>query len=85
MNSNKKQKRKYSKCTVNLNQRLSAALGEMIVTNLNSQPRADYLKTLNAENGTDAGKKVVELLEKVKGKQQQTIEEKSEKINENSQ
>lgn len=85
LHSAKKQKLRYNRATVSLSRRLATAVGEHVTTNLNEQHREQILKTLNADNGTEAGEKCEDLLVKFKGKsKQKAIKEKSEKINENS-
>lgn len=86
LSSKKKQKVKYNRATVNLNQRISKAISEVIVTSLNDSFRDKCLQTLDVANGSEAGEKVEDLLAEFKGnqKQQKAIKENSQKINENS-
>lgn len=82
----KKQKTKYNKVSVNLNQRLSKAIKDVLVTNLNESFREKCLRTLDSKNGSEAGEKVEKLIVKFKdNKKQKAIKENSGKINENSQ
>jgi hypothetical protein len=83
--SSKKQKKKYNSATVNLNERLSKTMGDFITSNLNAECREKCLKTLDVNNGSEAGKKIEELVGIFKGnKEQKAIKKNSEKINENS-
>jgi hypothetical protein len=81
----KKTRTKYNRATINLTQRLAKAMGEVVVTNLNESYRQQCLKTLSAQNGSEAAERIEELLENFKGnKRQKAIKKSSEKINENS-
>lgn len=81
----KKQKSSYNRVTVDLTKRLSKAMKDVIVTNLNETYREKCLNTLGADNGSEAGEVIEDLIVKFKdNKKQKAIKENSEKINENS-
>jgi cobalamin-dependent methionine synthase I len=69
--SAKKPRIKYNRVSINLAPRLAKAMGEVVVTNLNEEHRQQCLKTLNAQNGSEATEKIEELLEKFKGNKRQ--------------
>lgn len=83
--SKKKHKSSYNRVSINLNQRLAQVMKDVIVTSLNEPYREKCLTLLGADNGSEAGEKLEELLEKFKdNKKQKAIKGNSKKINENS-
>lgn len=68
--ASKKKKSTYNRVTVNLAKRLSSAMESVVVTNLNESFREKCLDTLDANNGSEAGEKIEELITKFKNKKQ---------------
>ncbi|CRK94341.1 CLUMA_CG007856, isoform A, partial [Clunio marinus] len=73
----KKNKAKYNNVTVNINQRIAKAFEEHLVSTTNESHREKCLMTLGAANGSEAGRKVAELLDNFKGKKQRIDDESS--------
>lgn len=82
--STKKQKSRYNKVSVNLTQRLSKAFAEHMTTSLNDTHRRECLNTLSAENSSEAGEKVGEMLKKFKEAGKHKASNGSPEINGNS-
>jgi cobalamin-dependent methionine synthase I len=81
----KRKRARNSDVTVDLNDRIARAMEDVLVTSIHGDLRQKCLQTLQVQNGSEAGEKIKELLEKFKGnKRQKAIKENSEKINENS-
>lgn len=84
-NPTKKRKTKYNKATVSLTERFASSMKDLIATTHNEDFRQQCLKTLQVNNGSEAGKKIEELLEAFKAnKKGKSAKEGSEKINEKS-
>lgn len=62
----KKRKARCIKTTVNLTQRISKAMKDVLVTTLDESFREECLSTLGVVNGSEAGKKIEELIVKFK-------------------
>jgi len=89
-NSKKRPKVKRNNSTtssVDLCQRLSKAIENILIITKNDEFRWDCFRQLDVENSSDAGAKIKELAEQLKGKKQHKGDKKSvslkRKINEN--
>lgn len=76
--TNKQCKASYNTATVDLTQRISKAMKDVLVTTLDENFRKECLSTLGVDNGSEAGKKIEELIVKFKdNKKLKAIKEKS--------